>query len=555
MLILTYDLGTTAVKTSLYKHYQGHFQLIDAEVEEYGLTVLPNGGAEQDPDEWWEKVCDTTAALSHRNPQQMAEVEGISFCAQMQALVLVDEHINVLRPSMNYMDQRGAAQQRALFDRGIKISGMNASALLRSLSHTGVASASAKDPVWKYLWVKANEPDVYAHIYKWLDVKEYIAARMTGVCVRSEDSAFSTLLVDKKSDGRAWSKAECAMLGVDIAHLPPIVPSTAVVGKLRAVQAAELGLRPGIPVFAGGGDASLISVGAGAGMLGATHIYWGTSGWVGTIINKPTVDIQTMIAAVTGAEHGLFNYFAELGTAGKCFQWVRDHLAADEINMYVNPSAVTDDPESVYESMYDYMGTVVEQAPAGSGGVIFAPWLHGNRSPFEDPFVRGMFFNLGIETGKSELIRAVLEGVCMHLRWILESSQRKVQTSKVIRFAGGGALSPVTAQILADVLGRPVETVDSPQNVGGVGAAMLVAVGLGAYATIAQASAQVKANHRYEPNPANRAIYDRNFKIFTMLYHANRKIYKIMNESDDGGAGRSALDAQAAARATFTGAQ
>lgn len=554
MLILTYDLGTTAVKTSLYDHQNGIFHLIDAEVEEYGLTVLPDGGVEQDPDEWWEKICISTATLSRNNPEQMAHIEGISFCAQMQALVLVDENTNALRPSMSYMDQRGAVQQRAVFDRGIKISGMNASTLLRSLSHTGVASASAKDPVWKYLWVKANEPEVFAKIYKWLDVKEYIAARMTGICVRSEDSAFSTLLVDKKSDGRAWSKAECEMLGVDITHLPKIVESTAIVGKLREQQARELGLQPGIPVFAGGGDASLIGVGAGAGTLGATHVYWGTSGWVGTTINKPTVDLQAMIAAVTGAEHGLFNYFAELETAGKCFQWVRDHLAADEINMYVDQATVADDPETAYESMYDYMSAVVDQVPAGSGGVIFAPWLHGNRSPFEDPFVRGMFFNLGIETGKSEMIRAVLEGVCMHLRWLLEASERKVPASEVIRFAGGGALSPVTAQILADVLGRPVETMDYPQNVGGVGAAMLVAVGLGVYATIAQASTQIKANHRYQPNPANREIYDRNFKIFTMLYQANRKIYKIMNESDDGGAGGSSLDMQAAASTAIDGA-
>ncbi|MCI5825182.1 MAG: FGGY-family carbohydrate kinase [Arcanobacterium sp.] len=554
MLILTYDLGTTAVKTSLYEHHNGEFHLIDAAVEEYGLTVLPNGGVEQDPDEWWEKVCISTTALAQKNPEQMAKVEGISFCAQMQALVLVDKEMNALRPSMSYMDQRGVVQQREVFDHGIKIAGMNAATLLRSLSHTGVASASAKDPVWKYLWVKANEPDVFQKIYKWLDVKEYIAARMTGECVRSEDSAFSTLLVDKKSDGRAWSEAECEMLGVDISHLPEIVESTAVVGKLREQQAAELGLNPGIPVFAGGGDASLIGVGAGAGMLGATHVYWGTSGWVGTTINKPVVDLQTMIAAVTGAEHGLYNYFAELETAGKCFQWVRDHLAADEINMYVDQGTVADDPETAYGSMYDYMSEVVDAVPAGSGGAIFAPWLHGNRSPFEDPFVRGMFFNLGIETGKSELIRSVLEGVCMHLRWLLESSERKVPASKVVRFAGGGALSPVTAQILADVFGRPVETMDSPQNVGGVGAAMLVTVGLGAYSTIAEASSQIRADHRYEPNPANRAIYDRNFKIFKMLYGANRKIYKIMNEADDGGAGGSQLDMTAAAEATIDGA-
>ena len=529
MYILSYDLGTTAVKSSLYFHHDGRFDLIDAEVEEYGLRVLPNGGAEQDPGEWWAKICESTRLLAEHNPEEIEQVAGISFCAQMQALVIVDEEGRELRPSMNYMDQRGVVQQLAYFDRPPKISGMNAVKLLKSLKHTGVASASAKDPVWKYLWVKENEPEVYAKIHKWLDVKEYIAGRMTGKFVRSEDSAFAALLVDSKSDGRAWSKEECAALGVDLAHLPPIVESTDIVGELRENQAAELGLKPGIPVFAGGGDASLIGVGAGAGVLGATHIYWGTSGWVGTTVDKPIIDLAAMLAAVTGAEHGLYNYFGEVETAGKCFQWVRDHLAKDEINAYVNPQEVADDPESAYSDMYEVMSAAVQQAEPGSGGVIFAPWLHGNRAPFEDPFVRGMFFNVGVETGKTELIRAVVEGVCLHLRWLLEASTRKATTSRVIRFAGGGALSPVTAQILADVTGRPVETVAQPQNVGGVGAAMLVAVGLGAYPSLSEASAHIKADHRYEPNPEVQAIYERNFKVLKLLYSHNKKLFRMLN--------------------------
>ena len=529
MYILTYDLGTTAVKTSLYLHEEGIFHLVDAEVEEYGLHVLPNDGAEQDPEEWWEKIKSTTARLSRDNPRAMNAVAGISFCSQMQALVLVDKHARAIRPAISFIDQRGKHIKERYFSGQPKISGMSVRKLLASLNHTGVASASAKDPVWKYLWVKHNEPEVFAQAYKWLDVKDYIAARMTGNFMRSEDSAFTTLLVDRKSNGRRWSAAECQALGIDIRHLPPIVDSSTIVGGLRKKQAEQLGMTPGIPVFAGGGDASLIGVGAGAGMLGSTHIYWGTSGWVSTTLDHMAIDISTMCASVTGAEHGLYNYFAEMHTAGKCFEWVRDHLAKDEINLYVNPTDVATDPETRYTSMYEYMSEIINRVPAGSNGVIFTPWLCGSRAPFEDPYARGVFFNLGIETCKTDLLRAVLEGVCMHLRWLLESEDRKVKTSSAIRFAGGGALSPTTAQILADIIHRPVETVASPQNVGGVGAAMLVAVGLGAYPSLSEASAHIEADRRYLPTSAHQAVYDTHYEMFKKLYAANKGIFESLN--------------------------
>ena len=175
------------------------------------------------------------------------------------------------------------------------------------------------------------------------------------------------------------------------------------------------------------------------------------------------------------------------------------------------------------------MSHVINKTPAGCGGVIFTPWLHGNRCPFEDPNARGMFFNISLETGKTELIRAVVEGTCMHLRWFLETEDKKAKTSDVLRFVGGGALSDVPCQILADCTGRTVEVVASPQNVGAVGAAVISAVGLGMIGSIEEAKKLVPAKKTFIPNPSLKPIYDKNFAVFKNLYKSNKENFAALN--------------------------
>ena len=289
-------------------------------------------------------------------------------------------------------------------------------------------------------------------------------------------------------------------------------------------------------MFGGGGDASLIGVGAGAVGLGDTHIYSGTSGWVSTVVDKSVVDANAMIAAIIGARDGYFNYFAELETAAKCVEWVKDHLALDEIDIYLDKSHDLkhhrEDREVVYTNLYDYMMAVVDTVPVGAGGVIFTPWLHGNRCPFEDPNARGMFFNISLETGKSEMIRAVVEGVCYHLRWMLETQEKKIKTSDTVRFVGGGALNDTTCQILADCTGKTVETVESPQNIGAVGAAATIAVGVGLIRDLGEVKSLIPAAKTFYPNKENKAVYDRNFKVYKNLYKANKENFAILNGED-----------------------
>lgn len=525
--VIAYDVGTTALKTCLFE-ISDKIRLIADAVEGYGLYMMENGGAEQDPDDWWRAMCNTTRKVLAESGVSANRIAGVSFCGQMQGLVLVDKNGAPVRRGMSYMDNRAKQEIKEGLGRGIKIAGLNWYKLINSIIISGAVAASVKDPVWKYKWVQRNEPDNYKKVYKWLDVKEYLILKATGEFVMTEDSAFATLLYDTRPGRKGFSRKICAMLGVNMQHLPTVIQCTDLVGRVTPEAAEELALPAGIPVFGGGGDASLIGVGAGAVKEGSTHIYLGTSGWVSTVVSRQVLDIKNMIASIIGAHPEYFNYFAELETAGKCLEWVRDHLALDEINIYLRSKAVKS-PETVKINLYDYMMQAIKDVPPGSNGVIFTPWLHGNRCPFEDPNARGMFFNISIETGKTELIHAVLEGVCYHLRWQLEATERKVKASDTIRLVGGGALAPLTCRILADVLGRKIETVENPQNVGAVGAAIVMAVGLNLIKDITDADRLITIKERYIPNQKNTLIYDKYFQIFKSLYYNNKNAFRMLN--------------------------
>ena len=525
--VIAYDVGTTTMKTCLFE-IADKISLIADAVEGYPLYMVENGGVEQDPDDWWRAMGNTTRKVLAKSGITPERIAGLSFCGQMQGLVLVDKKGTPVRRGMSYMDNRAKEELKAGLGRGIRIAGLNGYKLLRSVMISGAVAASVKDPVWKYKWVERHEPENFRKVYKWLDVKEYLILKTTGEFIMTEDSAFATLLYDTRPGRRGFSKTICNMLGVQMQHLPPVVNCMEPVGSVTPEAAAALNLPVGTPVFGGGGDASLIGVGAGAVKEGSTHIYLGTSGWVSTVVRKQTVDLKNMIASIIGVQPEYFNYFAELETAGKCLEWVRDHLALDEINIYLQDKDAKT-PETVKMNLYDYMMQVIKEVPAGSNGVIFTPWLHGNRCPFEDPNARGMFFNISIETGKTELIHAVLEGVCYHLRWQLEASERKVKGANTVRLVGGGALAPLTCQILADVLGREVETVENPQNTGTVGAAILMAVGLKLIKELTDADSLITIKARYTPRRENTAIYDQYFPVFKSLYYNNQKAFSVLN--------------------------
>jgi xylulokinase len=216
----------------------------------------------------------------------------------------------------------------------------------------------------------------------------------------------------------------------------------------------------------------------------------------------------------------------EQETSGACLQWVRDHLALDEIGLYLEGKK---DPAQQMDELYALLNRVVDETRPGAGNLIFTPWLHGNRAPREDAHARGMFFNIGMSTGKRQMIRAVLEGVALHKRWIMEAIEKKIPRRERIVFVGGGAKSKVWCRIMADVLGREIVTVKHPQDIGTAGTALVCAVGLGKITSFEAAKPMIPMGERFAPNHAHRAVYDRSYKVFKSLYQQNRKLFRFLN--------------------------
>ncbi|MCQ2546855.1 MAG: FGGY-family carbohydrate kinase [Clostridia bacterium] len=529
MYVIAYDVGTTGLKSCLFEISKGSpIKLIAGEMGEYDLYILENGGVEQDPAQWWEAMCLTTHAILEKTGVAPEEIRGISFCAQMQAVVLVDEECNPVMNAMSYMDNRSVEQMKKGIQGGIKVEGMNVAKLLRSLQLTGAVSASVKDPVWKYRWVADNDPAAFARVYKWLDVKDFLVAKACGEFAMSRDSAFATLLYDTREGKQGFSRELCDMFDVNMDHLPQIVLSTDRVGGITGKAAAQLGLCEGTPVFSGGGDASLIGVGAGAVRLGDTHVYIGTSGWVTTVTPKQKLDVGSMIASSVGVDPDSFNCFAELETAGKCFEWAKKHIMMDDIELF-SETKYNVDIETKQLNAYEYIMRKVADIPPGSNGVMFTPWIHGNRCPFEDPNARGMFFGIGIETTSADMYHAVVEGVCFHLKWQMEAMSKLVKPSDAVRFAGGGAIQDQTCQILANVLNKKIEAVKQPQNTGAVGAAAMIGIGLGEIDSVAAIRDMVEVERSFNPDPGAAKEYDRLFSVFKDLYKSNKQNFKTLH--------------------------
>jgi len=452
-------------------------------------------------------------------------VGGLSFCSQMQALVLVDNAGKALRPAMIYMDQRSGKDLRKWLKHGLTLAGMNASLLLSSLRITGGVSASVKDQLWKDKWVERNEPEIFERIYKWLDVKEYVASRCTGEFLMTENSANATFLFDTRPGKLKWSDFLMRQFGVRREHLPPVIRSADTAGRLRRQAATELGLPEGLSVYGGGGDLTMTALGSGGVAPGDTHVYVGTSSWVSQVTDRRKVDLAAFMASIIGAPEGLYNFIGESETAGKCLEWVRDHLALDEIGVYLKKQAVNEEPESRYGSLLEYLDAVIEKTPAGAGGVFFTPWLHGSRSPFEDPAARGMFFGISLSTGKRDLIRAVVEGIVYQAAWQLSIVEKNLRSTERIRFVGGGALSRSAARILADVTGKAVEVIQYPQNAEALGAAMVCAVGSGLLGGYPDITGFISLHETYEPELSAGSLYAEGLSIFKEFYRANRKLF------------------------------
>ena len=317
-------------------------------------------------------MCAGTRLVLEKSGVPAVEIQGISFCCQMQGSVMVDADGVALRNPMGYMDSRAVRQIDEGLHYGLfRIAGCNALRLFNWLRITE-CPATPKDPVWKYLWVKQNEPEVYANTYKWLDVKDYLVHRCTGNFCMTPDSANVTFLYDTRPGRPGWHEGLCKTVGVNMDHLPEVRQSTDMVGGLTEKAASEMGLVPGTPVFGGGGDVSLISIGAGCLDLYDTNIYVGTSGWVSSCVDTRMVDIQNFIASIRGAIPSYYNYIADRKPRA-CASNGSATIALDEIGMYLQARHICETQAGMPAcTKFQQRG---QRIGARRRRHIFTPWL------------------------------------------------------------------------------------------------------------------------------------------------------------------------------------
>ncbi|MFB0561086.1 MAG: FGGY-family carbohydrate kinase [Candidatus Lokiarchaeia archaeon] len=509
-LILSYDVGTTNLKTSLM---DTKLKILGTELESYPVYFPKKGYAEQDPFDWWNTVVKTTNQLIKDKNVDVSKIAAIVFGGQALSTVLINKDGEPLMRSIIWMDTRAAPQAKKAMGGGLlKISGYNLFSLIRFLRITGGGPGLAgKDHIPRILWLKENMPDIYRDTHKFLDTNGFIIYKMTGESVMSKFDAHISWMMDTRPGKHYWSETILKKYGIDKEKLPEIKASTDIAGKLTKQAADELSLQEETPVVVGSGDVAATAVGSGAVAEKECFIYIGTSDFMGTHVRDRKVDISHYMGAVCSAIPDMYLYTGEQETAGTCLDWVKNEIYKDSA-------------EELGGKIYDLLDEVAAKIPPGSEGLIFTPWLSGEKTPMDDDTIRGGFHNLSLEHTREHTVRAVMEGVAFNIRWAFRCMENKVGLAKWVNFVGGGAMGKTWGQIIADVLNREIRQVENPREAGVRGAAMIATVGLGMHKDFPSAAKLVKITRKFKPNPENIKLYDSLFVEFEKLYKGHKKI-------------------------------
>ncbi len=488
--LLGIDLGTSACKVVAV---DTHGQVAAKALAGYPLATPRPGWAEQAPEDWWAATELAIQRVLTLLPASRI-IEGIGLSGQMHGLTALDADGRVLRPAILWCDQRAARQCDEITALAGGLAG-----LLEKVQNRMLPGFTAG----KLLWMREKEPVRFARIGHMLNPKDYLRLRLTGEYLTDVSEASGTGLFDVRQ--RTWSTSMLDLLELPGSLLPGVVESTELTGRLRPKLASQWGLPAGIPVFGGGGDAVIQTTSMGVvdnGMLGVTL---GTAGVVaGGARTCPTPDGSLQISC--GNAPGLWHVMGVSLNAGGTFEWLRQALA------HVGPSL-----EAVsYERMVD----LAREAPAGSAGLLFLPYLLGERCPHVSPRGRGSWVGLTAEHSGSHLVRSVMEGVLLNLRAIGELCQAAGLGCSELRVSGGATSEPFWLQLLADVTQREVVTVTAAAEGGAYGAVLAAGVGSGRWASLDEAIGSLDIASRHTPDTQLANLYRARYETFRSLHGA-----------------------------------
>ncbi|MFN3649195.1 MAG: xylulokinase [Armatimonadota bacterium] len=493
MPLLGIDIGTSGTKTLLIDESG---RVLATATEEYPLSTPRPGWAEQDPRHWWDASCKTVRAVLSKAGISADEVKGVGLSGQMHGSVFLDARDEVLRPALLWCDQRTAAQCEWITRM------VGAERVVELISNPVLTGFTAP----KVIWLRDHEPETYARVRKVLLPKDYVRLKLTGAYATEVSDASGTAMFHVRE--RRWATELLDAIEVPSDWMPECFESQVPSARISAEGAAATGLREGTPVVGGGGDQAAGAVGNGIVERGIISSTVGTSGVVFAFSDEPAVDPQLRLHTFCHAVPGKWHQMGVMLSAGGSLRWYRDTLAGAE--MYV-ARALGIDP-------YQLIAEEAQRAPAGSEGLIFLPYLTGERTPYPDPDARGVFFGLTLRHDRCHMARAVLEGVAYGLRDSFEILAEMGVPIGQVRASGGGARSPLWRQIQADVTGREHVTINVDEGPA-FGVALLAGVGTGAWSSVEEACrATIRVTDSTTPDPGSAATYNRYYPVYRGLY-------------------------------------
>jgi len=489
--VIAYDLGTGGVKGALVTV---NGDIAATATSDYPLLTPKKGFAEQSPKDYWDGVCKVTKAVMSSEIAKPCDILGVSFGSLWKGIIPVDVKGNVLRDSILWLDERAADQAKRLNARFDK------------------ARFGPSDYIPKLMWICENQPEILDDAVYIFEVNSYLKWKASGAAAVDISNCF-TRSFDKDTDDFYAEVLEYA--GIPRDKLPPIADSTDTVGYVTEKAAKELGIAPGIPVFGGNNDIKAVTVGAGCSEVNKVHAYLGSSGWVGYTV-----------------PHGKMR-------ASSSFDRERDIILAGmrAVGLSLNRAAknlYNEEYTKLGDKVFAFIDKEVEKIPAGSDGVLSAPWIYGDHPPYAGSDARGFFLNLGAAHDRRHMMRAVMESVCLNLKCRLQAtcSAYDLEWPDEIKAVGGGACSDVWMQMLADVLGVPVKIPHYPRHAGALGTAYSALIGLGICSDYEEAARKLRIEKSFDPIPENRKMYEKIFSAYTEVYTALKPIIAKLNDAE-----------------------
>ena len=517
-LVLAVDLGTSGCKCALVAQdgtvVAWAFRPVALHVE--GVR------AEQDPEAWWQALLEAAGEVLAADASHRGRVSAVCCSTQTEVTVCLGRDGRAIGRAFSWLDARGAAAvARRVRGRWLNIEGYAPLKLWRWLRLTGGApSLTGRDAAGHMAFIRDEQPAVYEATRCFLNALDYLNFRLCGRLCATQDSILTSWVTDNRDPSRIrYDDRLIRALGLDAGKLPAIVHSTDVLGPLLPAVAGQLGLPATTPVVAGAVDTSAVAVGAAVPDY-ETHLYLGTSSWLGAHVPGMRTDVRHKIAAVPSAVDGRYLALALQSTAGANLSFLRDRI------LY-HPDELAADEE--HPAVYEALNRIAARVPPGSRGLIYTPWLFGERTPVDDPLLRAGLINLSLEHSREDIFRAFLEGVALNTRWMMEPFGRLLGRSPgTIAAVGGGAQSDVWCQILADVTGQPIRQLAHPIQANAIGAAFLAGVGTGAL-RFGDLPALRRTRRLYEPAAALRRLYGDKFEAFKEVRARLAPLYHRLN--------------------------